>query len=68
MALVPFPTPISSDPSPKCSCAQGLCLPPTQQAKLNDLVSRFRALAHRSPVLANVVLEIGDWVLRSYGA
>lgn len=39
-----------------------------QNAKLANLIERFVRLAAVSPSAANAVLNIGDMVLRSFGA
>lgn len=76
--VVPF-TPISQPTSPDSrrspsskqvhDCFRSIqSLPPSLAKGLTVLIVRFCRLARQRQVAASAVLEIGDWVLRSFGA
>lgn len=70
MAVIPFHRRTTSIPSwIKSSSASGQpSLPPDFQPALESLLDRFLNLAASNEAAARKVLQIGDWVLRHYGA
>lgn len=64
----PPPTPFKPYSDKPSSTLAANSLAPHLEQKLQSNIARFRKLAARAPLAASMALEIGDMILKNFGA